>query len=68
MHTQRFASRKWTGDQLTPTRFSDGYPILLTTRASLDDLNQRLQRQGRAELPMNRFRPNIVLENIPAFE
>lgn len=66
--TQRFANQKWTGDKLVATRFSDGYPILLTASAALDDLNQRLQQQGRAALPMNRFRPNIVLDGVEAFE
>jgi uncharacterized protein YcbX len=39
--------------------FSDGYPFLLITEASLDDLNVRLEQP----LPMNRFRPNIVVQN-----
>jgi uncharacterized protein len=38
--------------------FADGYPFLLVTEASLADLNTRMQEP----LPMNRFRPNIVLE------
>jgi uncharacterized protein YcbX len=38
--------------------FADGYPFLLISRASLDDLNQRLPEP----LPINRFRPNIVVE------
>jgi uncharacterized protein YcbX len=37
--------------------FADGYPLLLTTMASLDDLNRRLD----AALPMRRFRPNVVV-------
>ncbi|MFI5249192.1 MAG: MOSC domain-containing protein [Gemmatimonadales bacterium] len=37
--------------------FADGYPMLLITQASLDDLNRRLA----APLPMNRFRPNVVV-------
>jgi uncharacterized protein len=37
--------------------FADGYPMLLITQASLDDLNRRLAEP----LPMNRFRPNIVV-------
>ena len=37
--------------------FADGFPFLLTTDASLADLNARMA----APLPMNRFRPNIVL-------
>ncbi len=65
---QRFANTKWTGDKLVPTRFSDGYPLLLVSQASLDDLNQKAIAQGRTPVPMNRFRPNIVLDGIEAFE
>ena len=46
------------------TSFSDGYPLLIISEASLDDLNSRLMEA----LPMNRFRPNIVLGNTEAFE
>jgi uncharacterized protein YcbX len=38
--------------------FADGYPMLLIGAASLDELNGRLTEK----LPMNRFRPNIVVE------
>jgi uncharacterized protein YcbX len=64
----RLASRKWTGDVEAPTLFSDGYPVLLAGAASLEDLNQRLLAAGRAALPMNRFRPNLVVAGIDAFE
>lgn len=37
--------------------FADGFPLLLTTTASLEDLNRRLD----APLPMRRFRPNVVV-------
>lgn len=37
--------------------FADGYPFLLISQESLDDLNSRLDEP----LPMNRFRPNIVV-------
>jgi len=40
------------------TAFSDGFPILLITQASLDDLNSRLAEP----LPMQRFRPNLVID------
>ena len=65
---QRYANTKWTGDTLAPTRFSDGYPLLLIYQASLDDLNEKSIQQGRAPVPMNRFRPNIVVDGIEAFE
>ncbi len=37
---------------------ADGFPILVTNQASLDDLNSRMTRA----LPMSRFRPNLVVE------
>jgi len=37
--------------------FADGYPLLLISQASLDDLNQRCP----ADISMDRFRPNIVV-------
>ena len=44
--------------------FADGFSFLLTSCASLDDLNQRLA----APLPMNRFRPNIVVSGGNPFQ
>jgi uncharacterized protein YcbX len=41
------------------TAFSDGYPLLLLSQASLAALNQRLSEP----LPMNRFRPNLVFSS-----
>lgn len=46
------------------TSFSDGYPILLIGQSSLDELNSRLDE----EMPMNRFRPNIVMAGGQPFE
>lgn len=64
----RFASTRWTGGVEAPTLFSDGYPVLVAGTASLADLNARLAAAGRAPLPMNRFRPNIVIDGLEAFE
>jgi hypothetical protein len=41
--------------------FADGYPLLLTSTASLDQLNQWLTAAGDQPVPMNRFRPNVVV-------
>jgi hypothetical protein len=46
------------------TAFADGYPHLLISQASLAHLNSRLSNP----LPMNRFRPNIVVEGCEAHE
>jgi uncharacterized protein YcbX len=45
------------------TGFADGYPILIISEESLQDLNSRLD----SALPMNRFRPNIVVKNCEPF-
>jgi len=42
--------------------FADGFPLLVANQASLDDLNARLVAKGKASVPMNRFRPNIVIQ------
>lgn len=45
------------------TGFSDGFPLLLISRASLDELSGRL----KSDLPMRRFRPNLVVTGTKAF-
>ena len=65
---RRLSNREWTGDVEAPNRFSDGYPILLISRASLADLNDRLVEAGREALPMDRFRPNIVVDGVDPYD
>jgi uncharacterized protein YcbX len=48
------------GEQVS---FADGFPLLLISHASLADLNARLPKP----LPMNRFRPNLVVKGCAAF-
>ena len=43
--------------------FADGFPFLLLGEASLEDLNRRLAHP----LPMNRFRPNFVVQGSAPF-
>ena len=43
--------------------FADAFPFLLISEASLQDLNQRLDEP----MPMNRFRPNLVVSGCEAF-
>jgi uncharacterized protein YcbX len=47
------------------TAFADGYPILVTSEGSLDELNAALLERDAALVPMTRFRPNIVLAGLP---
>lgn len=55
---QRLSNPQWCQGIEAPTRFSDGFPFLVIGTASLADLNQRLA----VPLPMNRFRPSLVIE------
>ncbi len=45
------------------TGYSDGYPLLLVNRASLDALNARLP----VPVPLDRFRPNLVIAGAEPF-
>ena len=45
------------------TGFSDGFPLLLISEASLDDINNKLDNP----VPMKRFRPNLVVTGCEAF-
>jgi uncharacterized protein YcbX len=58
----RLADAKYAGPAPHPVSFADGYPILLISRASLEALNQRLPEP----VPMARFRPNVVIDGVPA--
>jgi len=50
------------------TSLVDAYPLLLVGDGSLGELNARLQGQGGLPVPMNRFRPNLVISDCSAFE
>ncbi len=51
----------------THVQFPDAAPFLIANQASLDALNQHLQSQGLPTVDMRRFRPNLVIEGLPAF-
>jgi uncharacterized protein YcbX len=65
---RRLAAAKFTGKHEAPYKFADAFPLLVTTQASLADLNARLARRGHPAVTMQRFRPNVVLDGIEAFE
>ncbi|MEV6164127.1 MOSC N-terminal beta barrel domain-containing protein [Streptomyces sp. NPDC052052] len=59
------------GDTPGKVNFGDAHAVLVASTASLDDLNARIAARGDATpVPMNRFRPNIVLtgDDEPHFE
>lgn len=61
---QRLSERKYSGAIDAANAFSDAFPLLLIGEASRQDLSRRVGR----DLPMNRFRPNIVLEGLGAYD
>ena len=58
----------WTGGVEATTQFADGFGLLVTSNASLADLNARLTAAGHAPVDMRRFRPNIVLGGVEAHD
>jgi uncharacterized protein YcbX len=60
----RHVSREYAVNHDDHTGFADGYPILLTSEEGLQDLNSRLE----SLVPMNRFRPNLVVKGCAPFE
>lgn len=60
---KRVSSPEWTQGIEALAQFSDAFPWLVLSQASLDDLNTRLPEP----LPMNRFRPNIVIAGVSAY-
>ena len=65
---RRLSSLKWTGGVEAPNQFSDGFPVLVISEASLADLNVRLAAAGHAAVEMARFRPNLVLGGMAAHD
>jgi len=65
---RRLSSPDWTGGRAVPNQFSDGFPLLLTSTASLQELNTRLQAAGQPVVGMERFRPNVVIDGVQAHD
>jgi len=62
---ERLTSLK-RGEPRRHVSFADAAPLLLTTTAALEELNTRLQRSGSSGIPMDRFRPNVVVRGATA--
>ena len=63
---KRLSARRWTGSLDVENAFADGFPVLVTSTAALDELNRRLLSAGHAPVTMARFRPNLVLSGLDA--
>ena len=62
---KRLSSFDWTAGVEAQNQFNDGYPLLLTSEASLQGLNEKLVAGGSKAVGMERFRPNIVIGEAP---
>lgn len=60
----RAANPRYAGPDRAPTTFVDGYPVLVCNTASLEYLNARMP----SPVPMERFRPNLVIDGLSPFE
>lgn len=65
---KRTSKRKYTGATEAPYKFADAFALLVTSEASLADLNAKLRAKGQAGVDIDRFRPNIVIDGVEAFE
>ncbi len=59
-HSKRYVDTDYAAAGETVS-FADGFPLLLISQTALDELNARLP----SPVPMDRFRPNIVIEDCP---
>lgn len=71
VHMDEQASRaegeEWAGEA-APVGFADGFPVLITTMASLADLNVSLIAKGQEPVGMDRFRTNILVDSDEPWE
>lgn len=61
---RRTVDPQYTDDESKEVAFADGFPWLLTSQETLDNLNQKLSKP----IGMDRFRPNIVVEGTTSDE
>ncbi|MEM6272702.1 MAG: MOSC N-terminal beta barrel domain-containing protein [Bacteroidota bacterium] len=59
-HSHRIVDPKYA-PEIELVSFADGFPYLVIGQSSLDDLNVRLRERGQVPVPMDRFRPNLVV-------
>ncbi|MFF7788430.1 MOSC N-terminal beta barrel domain-containing protein [Streptomyces sp. NPDC007991] len=57
-------------DGLTPgtSGYADSCALHIVSRSTLDLLNRKVSERGASPLPMNRFRPNIVVDGVDALD
>ncbi|ANZ37315.1 hypothetical protein BBK82_15855 [Lentzea guizhouensis] len=57
--------RESTGETTGVIGYADGNSVLVVSLSSLDGLNERILERGGEPVPMDRFRPNVVVSGRP---
>jgi uncharacterized protein YcbX len=65
---RRATDPAWSGGIESQAAFADAFPLLVAGSASLAEVNRRLAERGEAPVTMQRFRPNLVLDGLEAFD
>lgn len=61
------SSQRYVSNSHKQVAFADGYPLLLISQASLDDLNSKMSLPANQKISMSQFRPNIVVDDCDVF-
>ncbi len=61
---RRLSDPAWSAGVEAENAFSDGFPLLVASTASLAELNARLAARGQPPVTLERFRPNLVLDGL----
>lgn len=62
--SERMADQRYAPKPDDMVSFADGYPVLIISQASMDLLSKKVGQ----EIPVNRFRPNLVIDGVKAHE
>ena len=66
----RAIDHQYSSNKNAPVSFADGYPLLLTNTASLNEINNKIKEQYQNNnniALMEQFRPNVVVETQQPF-
>ena len=63
---RRSVDPSWAAPTDALTAFADAFPLLVLSRASLAELNRRLERHGGQAVGSERFRPNLLIDGVDA--
>ncbi len=65
---KRLSDTFWCGEQPAAVQFADGFAINILSEASLRHFNERLIESGLDPVDVRRFRPNLVLDGLDAYD